>query len=286
MSWIAVGVVTGSAVIGGAVGSMSTSKGKGGKVEMIDTRTPEQKAVDKSSADWITKYTPSFAPGTPYSGKLSAGMNGFETAGMGFLQNYLTDASATNANPMLGLAENEITKTLTGDYDPSTSQFYKATRDAAMTERQDALNTQNQGLGARNKYFSSEALNEGQQLNTRTTNFLQQTLGAMSEKERMNRLNAVPMAQSLDKARTAAQIAPIAAATTFGAIPRELEQKDYERQYQAWLNQRTEMAMPIQAAKGFNAGDFKTVGTNPAPTFNWGSFLGQIGSAAVTAAIA
>jgi hypothetical protein len=283
MSWIAVGVVAGSAVIGGAVGSMASS-GDGGdgssSITTMDNRSEGQKAQDS----WIAKYLPNFKPGEKYSGDLSAPMSTYENQGMGFLQQYLTDAK-TNGNPLLGLAGNELTKTFTGGYDPSTSEFYKATRDAAMTERQDALNVQNQGLGARGKFFSSEALNENQQLNTRTSNFLQQTLTGMAEKERQNRLNAVPMAVNLDKAQTAASLAPVAAATTFGALPRELEQQDLERQYQEYTRQRSEMSLPI--TKGAGPG-LTTVGTNnkAAPAFDWGSFLGQIGSTALTAAIA
>lgn len=255
-------------------------------ISTMDVRNSDQKVIDSQLSSFISKYLPGFVPGEEYSGQLSAPMSSLENQGMGFLQNYLTGASQTNANPMLGLAEDELTKTFTGGYDPSTSPFYKATRDAAMIERQDALNTQNQGLGARGKFFSSEALNENQQLNTRTTNFLQSTLAGMAEKERVNRLNAVPMAMNLDSARTKADISPIIAATTFGAIPREVEQQDLERQYQKFLNEREEKALPLTAARGaYSNMGLKTVATQAKPGFDWGSFLGTVASTAALALI-
>ena len=251
-------------------------------ISFLDTRNPDQTAIDSSLSDFITKYLPGFVPGEPYSGTLSAPMTGYENQGMDFLQKFLTKSAGPNPNPLLGLAGDELTKTFTGGYDPSTSPFYKATRDAAMIERQDALNKQNQGLGARGKYFSSEALNENQQLNTRTTNFLNQTLTAMAEKERQNRLNAVPQAINLDTAQTKAGIAPIAAATTFGAIPREVAQADLEKQYQEFVRQREEKALPLKAAtSSYSNMGLKTVATQDKPEFDWGSFLGQLGGAAV-----
>ena len=255
-------------------------------ISTMDVRNPDQKVIDSQLSSFISQYLPGFVPGADYGKDLSAPMTGFENQGMSFLQNYLTGASDTNANPMLGLAENELTKTFTGGYDPSTSPFFKATRDAAMVERQDALNTQNQGLGARGKFFSSEALRENQQLNTRTTNFLNQTLTGMAEKERMNRLNAVPMAMNLDSARTKADLSPIIAATTFGSIPREVEQQDLERQYQKFLNEREEKALPLTAARGaYSNMGLKTVATQAKPGFDWGSFLGQVGVMAAGAAL-
>lgn len=283
MSWINVGVMAASTAYSIYSSNKKSKENKaaaasGPSIEMLDTRNDDQKAIDGAMSSWITQYLPNFKPGESYTGNLSAPMSGFEGQGMNFLQQFLTSKSGENPNPLLGLAGDELTKTFTGQYDPSTSPFYKATRDAAAVEQQTGQNKLNAQLGSRGKYFSSEALNQNQQLQTNTTNFLNQTLTGMAEKERQRRLDAVPMAESLDKSQTAASLAPVAAATTFGALPRQLEQEDYERQYQAWLNQRTEMAMPVSAARGsFQGGDFKTVGINQPQTqsFDWGSFLGN-----------
>ena len=291
MTWaiVAAGAISigGTALAGGFNKSNTKNKGGGGvDISMLDARNPDQKAIDSSLSTFITKYLPEYTPGVPYGGKLSAPMSEFQNQGMGFLQNYLTQQSQPGANATTDNAASEINATMTGGYDPSTSPFYKATRDAAMVNQTTAQNQLNQGLGARGKFFSSEALNEGQQLQTNTTNFLNQTLTGMAEKERQNRLTAAGMAPQISAAQTRQAVAPIAAATTFGAIPQEMQQADLERQYQEFERQQTEKQNVLSAATGsFQGGNMKTVGTNPTPAkpgFDWGSFLGQIGSSAVS----
>jgi hypothetical protein len=256
----------------------------GPSISLLDTRNPQQNAIDSSLSSFITQYLPQFVPGEPYTGQLSAPMDTYQNQGMTFLQNYLNQAMQPGANAVTDAAGKQITDTINGAYDPSTSPFYKATRDATMVEQQDAKNQLNQGLGARGKYFSSEALNENQQLGTRTTNFLNQTLTGLAEQERQNKLTAAGMAPAVSAAQTRQAMAPIAAATTFGAIPQELQQADLERQYQEFVRQRGEKALPLQAAEGaYSNQGMQTVVTQPKPTFDWGSFLGTVGSAAVTA---
>lgn len=262
-----------SSLFGG--GGKKDSGGSG--VELLDTRSPEKRAVDSSLSSWITKYLPDFVPGQKYPGSLSAGMSPFEAQGLDFLQGYLNQPNQT---PLLGEAQDEISKTLTGGYDPYTSPFYKSLRTGAMQEQQDAQNTLNAQLGSRNKFFSSEALKENRELGTRTTNFLDQILGTLSQQERQNRLDVIPQALAVDKAVTQAPIAKIAAGTTFGALPRQLEQADLEREYQAFLNQRGEQKLTVGAAQGFDSPSMKTITTSSQPSFDWGKFLGDAASAA------
>lgn len=273
----AIGV--GTTALSGGFNKSNRKGGSGGvDISMLDTRNADQKAIDGAMSAFVTKYLPQFDPGKPYAGSLNAPMNTYQNQGMDFLQTFLDQSGQANSNPMLTMAGTELSKTLNGEYDPSTSDFYKTTRDAALVNQQTAQNQLNAGQGARGKFFSSEAMNENQQLQTNTTNFMNQTLAGLTEKERQNRLAAVPQAMALDKAGTAARIAPIAAATSFGAIPQQLDQAGLEREYNAWLNQRTEMAMPLQAATGaFQGGNSKTLTntTQPAQSFDWGGFLGN-----------
>jgi len=256
-------------------------------ISLLDTRNPQQNAIDSSLSDFITTYLPQFKPGEPYTGQLSAPMDTFQNQGMSFLQKYLDQSQQPGANAVTDAAGKQITDTMNGAYDPSTSPFYKATRDAAKVEQQSALNQQNAQLGARGKFFSSEALNEGQQLNTNTTNFLNTTLTGMAEKERQNKLTAAGMAPAISAAQTRQSLAPIEAATTVGALPQQMQQADLERQYQEFQRQRQEKALPLTAATGaYSNQGMQTVANQDKPGFDWGSFLGTVGSAAVTAALA
>lgn len=256
--------------------------GSKASISTMDVRNPDQTLIDSTLSKFISQYLPGYVPGQAYTGELSAPMTDFENQGMGFLQQYLTESANPASKKLLNTAANELTSTMEGGYDPATSPFFKATRDAAMIEQQDARNKMNQSLGSRNKYFSSEALNEEQQLGTRTTNFLNTTLANMAEKERQNKLTAAGMTPSIQAAIDKQNVAPIAAATTFGSVPREVEQADLERQYQAFLNQRTEQGNVLSAASGaYSNQPMKTVATSAKPGFDWGSFLGMAAGAVV-----
>jgi hypothetical protein len=83
-----------------------------------------------------------------------------------------------------------------------------------------------------------------------------------------------------------APIKKITAATTFGALPRQLEQDDYERKYNEFKRQRSEMSMPVSAAQNFQGGNMATVGVNPSPQFDTGAFMGDLVKMAMMMAMA
>lgn len=216
----------------------------------LDTRNPDAKRVQGTLADWITKYLPSYQPGEAYSGKRTAPMSGFENAGMGLLFQYLANPSGE----LLGPAAEEVKKTLTNQYDPSTSPFYKSMRDTAMLERKDATDRLNREVGARGKYFSSERVRGQGDIEQRTGNFMQQVLAQMTEAERERKLQAVPQAKSITEAQDAVPLRKITAATSFGSLPRQIEDTDYERLYQDFVRQRQEKQGIVSAAGSFPAG--------------------------------
>ncbi len=283
MTW----ALAGSAAVG--VGSWALNKyagpkdkgggGSGPSIDMLDTRNPDQMAVDHSLSSWITQYLPSFVPGKPYTGKYTAPMSGFEQQGLDKLGGYLNSPGYTD---LLTNSRSEINKTFNDEYNPYTSDFYKAARTSAMQERQDAQNQLNAELGGRGKFFSSEALNENQQLQTRTTNYLQNILAGLSQNERQNRLNVIPQAVSVNDAITKAPISQIAASQTYGALPRTLDQHDLEAQYNEFQRQRSELALPLGAATAFKGTAMKTVsdsGTSSQPGFDWAGLLGGLSKA-------
>lgn len=288
----AAGLATAAGYAGAAYSGYSAIKGatggkKGGgggpSVEGFDQRNPDQMAVDNSLSSWITQYLPNFKPGTPYTGKFNAPMSSSENQGMGILQNYLNSPGKTD---LLGNAQGEINKTLTGGYDPYTSDFYKSARVGARQEQNDAQNQLNAQLGGRGKFFSSEALNENQQLQTRTTNYLQNVLAGLSQNERQNRLNVLPQAVSVNDAITEAPLQQIAASQTYGALPRTLDQHELESQYQEFQRQRSEMTLPLAAAasfKGTPMGVIRDSGANsPQSSFNWQGLLGGLSKAYIS----
>lgn len=260
--------------------------GAGPTLDFVDTRNSDQRKIDSNFSDFISKYLPGYVPGQAYTGKLSAPASPYENQGLNYLQKFLDNPDPSG---LMGNASNVLNKTLTGGYDPYTSPYYKSLRQGAQIEQGDAQNQLNAQLGARGKYFSSEALNENQQLQTRTTNYLQNILGQLAQTERQNQLSAVPQAADLNNKVT---LAPVAAASTFGALPRELEQKDLENAYQSFLNSRSELSSIPGLARGtFSGTSLKTLadnsgsGSDSQPGFDWQSFLGELGTKAASAAL-
>ena len=125
---------------------------------------------------------------TPYGGKLVGSMSPYESQGLGKLQNYLN----SSLSPYYGMAGKELQNTLTGAYDPSTSPYYQAVRQAQMRELEDAKKRLGSDLSGSGLYYSGVRNAGLQDMEMQTVNSLNQLLGQMAEAERVRRLQAVP----------------------------------------------------------------------------------------------
>jgi len=208
------------------------------KVTQEPDKTPGQLATGNALTDFAQQYLSQYKPGQDYSGKMTAPMSGNEQAGQDWLTQYMKD-------PALGenyrLAADEVKKTLTGAYDPYSSEYYKAMRTGAMTEQGDAIDAAKRGQGVRGSFFQSTGLTEERKLREGTTNYLQQMLGKMAENERGNRLGAVDKAMNLEQYAQGAPLAKAQAGTTLGALPRLIEQADLESRYKDFLRKQEEL---------------------------------------------
>lgn len=217
-------------------------------IEWLDFRNPDQKAVQGSLSSWITKFLPQYQPGEKYTGKLSAGMSDYESQGLGYLGNYLSQSGVT---PALNNAQGYLSKVLGGGFNPQTSDYYKALKEEAMTNNQEALDETKRGNASRNKYFSSEALRSEGDVRTKTANYLNKVLGELGQFERGQQTSALPYVTGINEAVTQEPYKKALAATTIGALPRALEQSDLERQYQEFIRQKTQMAAIPNIATSF-----------------------------------
>jgi hypothetical protein len=207
-----------------------------------------QMSSGKAVADWAQKYLSSYVPGKEYPGQLTATTPApGEASGQEWLMKYL---NSPNTGENYQLAADEIKKTLTGGYDPATSPFYKATREGAMKENTDAIDRARRGSAARGGFFNDRALAEEGNIQTNTSNYLNQILGKMAENERGNRLNAVGGAMELEKYSQGAPLAKATAGMSLGSLPRLLEQGDLETRYKDFLRKQEELSGTIPAAQG------------------------------------
>lgn len=186
--------------------------------------------------------------GPKYTGERVAGESPIEQASYKFADEY---ASQPSKGPVLSAAQDEIKKTLSGDYDPSTSPYYQAVK----AEAEKNLTQQNKFIADNaaggNRYFSGARLRAQSNAARDVTQNLNTTLAGLAETERQRRLDVLPVAlnaeqQDQDAAAKKAQMLQV-----LGALPRELQQSLYDSMYQEFLMSEYEYPLNIaQLAAG------------------------------------
>lgn len=248
--------------------------GGGSSLDFLDTRNPDQKRIDSTTADFITKFLPQFTPGKDFAGDFVAPLSGFEQQGLGFLQKFLDQPDQT---PLLKSAQNELQQTFdTKRFDPKIGDFYRLLREEAGINQRDSIDTINRNLAGAGQFFTGERLRQTREAGTRTSNFLNQQLAQLGERERDRRLNIIPQALQVDQAVTTAPLRKTEAATKFGALPRQIEQANLEAVYQDFLRKQNELANVLAQARGGSGQPLKTIGINAPQGTGTTDFLGPI----------
>jgi len=237
--------ILGFSALGAGASAIWGNKGK--KTELQSDKPAWASEGGQALSSWAQKYLSQYEPGKAYGGQFTAPMSGAETKSMAWLDQYL---SKQGPGEMYGLAEDELKKTMTGGYDPYTSQYYQAMRQGSKYELEDALNQARRTQGARGSYFTESARAEEDEIRAKGTNYLMQLLGSLSETERERKWQGVGKAMELEKYGEALPLAKAEAGQTLGALPRLLEQSDLEKQYQDFVRKQEELGGVVGALGG------------------------------------
>ena len=227
--------------------------GGGKKVSSVttDPRNDQRKQIDQFLANFISQYGGQYQPGKAYGKSLTAPASSFERQGLDqFLTQYL---GAPDMSAGLGDVQSLLGKTISGGFDPGTSEYYRALRDASAYNRTKAIDQTNADLGGRGKFFSSEAVNKYGDINAQTANALNLSMADLANKERERSMAAVQPAVGLEQYLTGRPLQKASAATTIGSLPRTLEQNDLESQYQDFLRQQKELGAVVGASSGVSS---------------------------------
>lgn len=220
MSWVAVGVTSLGA---GAIGTAASKKKK--TLTLEEMMTQNQKDAENYLTNYFKQYGSQYTPGASYSG-LSTMMTptGQEQMGLSSLTQLLSSGMPTS----LTNAETEVNKQLTGKYDPTTSEYYKATRTSIDRERQKALaqaKNQAAAYGYRSSGAEQRALGD---VETDTYNKVAELIGQLTESERNRTSNAVNQALNVASAQESIPLNRIAASQQYGGLTRQLENVGYQ----------------------------------------------------------
>jgi len=205
-------------------------------LETTSLETPEQKAA---LAKLVTQMN---SPAQAYTGP-GVAENPYKSKITGLIDEY----SASGMPSLYTAAQKELQDTLGGTtYDPSTGQYYQATRNAAQLNLSDAINAYNRSAKSRGMFTSTGADVGRSRLVAEMNNNLNSVLGQLSLQERQNRLSAVPTAMSVGS--TIGQLPIAKAANISAAYAPVLAQDNAKAQfdYQEWLRRQK---LPISMAQ-------------------------------------
>lgn len=236
------------------------------------------------SSSWLQSQIGKTAPA--YEGEMVAPLSEQENQSFDYLNKYVTQQPSESTQ----LARNEIKKTLTGQYDPTTSPYYQSVKAEAARNLQDSLSGISSDAAGGGRYWSGARLAQQGEARTDVANALNTLLGQMSENERARRLTAAQQAQSLGQEETALPLQQATALQGLGALPRENQQAYNEAAYNEWLRQQqyplqiAQLASPYAtysptvAETGYTPSTFSQIA--PYLGAAAGSLLGPVGSAA------
>lgn len=214
----------------------------------VDPRSAQRAGTDRFLLNFLKKYGSQYQPGKAYAGQMSAPMSGFEGRGLDeFLNQFLNQP---DASAQTGDVRSMLNKTITGGFDPNNSPYYQALRDTAGYNRKQAITQSKADAGARGQFFSQGQLKKEGDINAQTQIGLNQALAQLADQERGRQMSAVSPALGLEQYLSSMPLSKASAATTIGALPRELQQADLERLYQDFLRQQGELGQTINAASG------------------------------------
>lgn len=194
-------------------------------------------------ADFVSKFLPQFSPGEKYTGQLNAPITGAEQASQGFLGQFLD----SSIGDIFGAGKQNIIQTLSGGFDPVTSDYYKGLRNEALRTRDEAIDAGNRAAAAGGSFYTDSRQRNTSDIAGRTSNFLTQTLGDLFNKERDRAQSALQLVPSLSTYETEFPLRKAQAASTIGSVPRLIEQAALERNYNDFVRRREEQALPLQA---------------------------------------
>lgn len=222
--------------------------------EAMDTRTPERKQIEQFLSNYVTKYGPMYEPGKAYTGDRTAGMTPIENQGIyEFLQKYLNNPDVSG---QLGDVRGMLNKTITGGFDPGSSEYYRALREEAGLNNKKAIDATRAATGARGGFFSSDAIRQEGDVNAQTAVGLNKALAELGNNERARSMSAVPAATSIEEYISGIPLEKAKAATSVGSIPRMLEQADLEALYQDFTRRQGELGTVVSGA-GSGVGNSK-----------------------------
>ena len=182
-------------------------------------------------------------PAEQYGKEIVAPMAEGEQQSLEKLKTY----AGQGLSPTTQLGQEEIRKTLTSEYDPSTSPYYQAVKAQAQKNLDEQVGDIASSAAGAGGYRTGARMALQNTARTDVTNQLNTLLGSMAETERQRRLDVLPQAMQYGQAETNLPLQQATALQTLGALPRTIQQAQNEAAYNEWL--RATQQYPLDIAQ-------------------------------------
>lgn len=209
------------------------------KVPEVRAIADPYKEVREKLNSWLTS---NIGKTDQYQGERQAEMTDQEKRSMESLNQYANRGTPQTTEAARG----ELLKTLSGNYDPSTSPYYQAVKAEAARnlQQQNDLIASNAAGGGR--YYSGGRMREQREAGVDMGNRLNTILGQQAENERQRMMQAVPLAQSMGKEQSQEALDTTDALQRYGSLPRDIQQAALDKMYEEWNTANREY--PLQVA--------------------------------------
>lgn len=199
------------------------------------------KQVREKFLNWLTPEIGQ--PGQTYPGQLVAPLSSQENQSFDFLRQY-GEGGITASQPFQQ-GKAEISKTLSGDYNPATSPYYQAVKAQAsfnLADTQKQISNQAAGGG---RYWAGARLKSQQEAASASDRGLNLVMGDLANKERDRMTSVIPQAFQYGQAEAQQPLQQAQAYQSLGALPRAVEQMLDTSNYQEWLRSQVDYPMDI-----------------------------------------
>lgn len=237
------------------------------------------KGIREKTTSWLEGQVGK--PGPSYGGELVAPMSDYENQSLGWLKDY----AAGGPSETRTLAQNEVKKTLTGGYDPTTSPYYQAVKAEASQNLKDTQKSISDEAAGGGRYWTGARLGVQGKATTDTTNKLNEVIGSLVDQERNRMTGILPMADQLANEEEQAPLQKAQALQTYGALPRNIQQAYDTALLQEWTKSNYDYPLQIgsMAAGVQQPPTYAQVGYSPSPMSQLASWLSPVASSAINA---
>ena len=184
-------------------------------------------------------------PGKTYEGEMVAPLSEYENQSFDFLRKY--GEKGADDNETMKNARSEINKTLTNQYDPTTSPYYQAVKAQAAVNLEDTQKNIASNAAGGGRYWSGARLAEQTDAAQESERGLNTLIGSLSENERQRRLDVLPQALAFGREEQNLPLQQATAFQTLGALPRSIRQAGDTATQNEWL--RSQVEYPLEIAK-------------------------------------